>query len=641
MIVFLAWGIVISVITELVHRRLARTRQLKSQAEAALAEANSKLMLERDILQAVMNGAGNSHLAYLDREFNFVCVNETYARTCGYSPKAMIGKNHFDLYPHVENETIFARVRDTGEAVQYLDKPFEFSDKPERGMTYWDWALTPVRGVAGNVTGLIFSLFETTLRKRTEEVLRESEERFRIAFEDSAVAMTMTTLDGRIQKVNQAFSKMLGYSESELTGQRFTELTHSDDLPENLVGVRRLLQGEIASFRMDKRYLTRDGRIVWGDMSTNCVMDPQGVPLYLLTNIQDITSRKGAEVKLQEMNELLEKRVIERTEELREKDLLLVQQNRLAAMGEMINNIAHQWRQPLNALGLNVQQLRLFHESGQLRKDLLYGAIDNAMMLVRHMSGTIDDFRDFFKPDSERVEFSVKDVVAGAIKLVDASFRSNEIAIVVNCPDNPVVFGYPNQYAQVILNLLGNARDAFDTCRRSNARIVFNLGRRGNRSVLTVTDNAGGIPDAIIDRVFEPHFSTKGQRGQESVCSWQKTSSRETCMAASAWSTLERAQNSESRSEMKTSTGPEPDLRKNPCGHCRLERVYGEGKGECRSFSEGRLHPDRSPVPLDDFLAQSQTNAGPRILLPGVKPLKNLKNFVKMVRIDADAVITY
>lgn len=132
------------------------------------------LKREAGLLQAVMDGAKNSHLVYLDRDFNFVRVNETYAASCGYKPDEMTGKNHFALYPHPENEAIFTRVRDTGESYLVKDKPFKFPDQSERGLTYWDWTLSPVKDLSGQVTGLIFSLFETTERKRAEEELRDS-----------------------------------------------------------------------------------------------------------------------------------------------------------------------------------------------------------------------------------------------------------------------------------------------------------------------------------------------------------------------------------------------------------------------------------------------------------------------------------
>ncbi|MBT0664046.1 PocR ligand-binding domain-containing protein [Geobacter pelophilus] len=149
----------------------------KFRTEETLAAAKETLEIERDILQAIMNGAKNSHLIYLDRNFNFVHVNETYARTCGYRPEEMIGRNHFCLYPNAENEAIFACVRDSGEPVAFRDKPFEFPDQPERGVTYWDWTLTPIKDLSGQVAGLVFSLYETTELKRAgEEIRRRSEE---------------------------------------------------------------------------------------------------------------------------------------------------------------------------------------------------------------------------------------------------------------------------------------------------------------------------------------------------------------------------------------------------------------------------------------------------------------------------------
>jgi PAS domain S-box-containing protein len=170
-IIFAFMGTMLSITAEFYLRMKTKTA------------ASRSLELERDILQSVMNGARNSHLVYLDREFNFVRVNETYAQSCGYRPDQMIGKNHFALYPNTENEAIFASVRDTGEQVVYHDKPFEFPDQPERGVTYWDWTLTPVKDTDGQVTGLVFSLFETTERKRVEMNLRKSEERLHHAHE--------------------------------------------------------------------------------------------------------------------------------------------------------------------------------------------------------------------------------------------------------------------------------------------------------------------------------------------------------------------------------------------------------------------------------------------------------------------------
>jgi len=194
-------------------------------AELAVEQARNSLEEERNVLQAVMSGARNSHLVYLDRDFNFVRVNETYARTCGYTPEQMVGKNHFALYPNAENEAIFARVRDTGEPAEFHDKPFVFPDQPERGVTYWDWTLSPVKDAVGKVIGLVFSLFETTARKQVEEGLRESAEREKVAqavaaerqrfydvLETLPAMVCLLTPDYHVAFANRSFRERFGES---------------------------------------------------------------------------------------------------------------------------------------------------------------------------------------------------------------------------------------------------------------------------------------------------------------------------------------------------------------------------------------------------------------------------------------------
>jgi two-component system NtrC family sensor kinase len=140
----------------------ASTKEIKYQDIQTLQKENS-------ILEEILNETENMHLVYLDRDFNFVRVNEAYAKTCGYKPEEMIGKNHFALYPGEEIEAIFKRVRDTGVSASFHDKPFVFPNQPERGVTYWDWTLKPIKNEAGEVEGLVFSLVETTERKKAEE----------------------------------------------------------------------------------------------------------------------------------------------------------------------------------------------------------------------------------------------------------------------------------------------------------------------------------------------------------------------------------------------------------------------------------------------------------------------------------------
>jgi PAS domain S-box-containing protein len=228
---------------------------------------------------------------------------------------------------------------------------------------------------------------------------------------------------------------------------------------------------------------------------------------FALENIEKESRRRETERAL--LKETAEKlRVIE---ELREKDRLFLQQSRLAAMGEMIGNIAHQWRQPLNGVALHVQLLREIHDNGSLSREVLHGNVERIMTLVRHMSQTIDDFRNFFSPGKEKTEFNVHEVASRTFSLIGDSFRNNRIAIDVDRRDDPVLYGYPNEYSQALLNILINARDALTERSIPDPRIRLTILSEGGKGVVLVSDNAGGIPEAILDRIFEPYFTTKGQ----------------------------------------------------------------------------------------------------------------------------------
>jgi C4-dicarboxylate-specific signal transduction histidine kinase len=200
---------------------------------------------------------------------------------------------------------------------------------------------------------------------------------------------------------------------------------------------------------------------------------------------------------------------IQAVEELREKERMMIQQSRMAAMGEMLGNIAHQWRQPLNILGLAIQDLGLSYECGTLTKELLDARIDKAMNVVLHLSQTIDDFSSLTAPEKEKSLFRVDQLVAKTISLVEESFKNQRIAIDISMSDHPEINGYPHEYAQVLLNILMNARDAFLEREVDDARITVCSWEEDGRAVVTVTDNAGGIEEGILGRIFDAYFTTK------------------------------------------------------------------------------------------------------------------------------------
>jgi signal transduction histidine kinase len=200
---------------------------------------------------------------------------------------------------------------------------------------------------------------------------------------------------------------------------------------------------------------------------------------------------------------------LQAVESLREKEQIFMQQSRQAAMGEMIGNIAHQWRQPLNTLGLMVQELPLVYDVGELSREFLQENVNKTMEIIRHMSQTIDDFRNFFKPDKEKVDFDVLAIVKKTISLVKGSFNERCIRLQVKDGDTTIVHGYPNEFSQVLLNILDNARDAFSEQAKA-PQVTIDIRKEGDKAIIAITDNAGGIAEDDLARIFEPYFTTKG-----------------------------------------------------------------------------------------------------------------------------------
>ena len=212
---------------------------------------------------------------------------------------------------------------------------------------------------------------------------------------------------------------------------------------------------------------------------------------------------------LNQLTQTLEQRVAEEIVKGREKDHLLIQQAKLASMGEMIGNIAHQWRQPLNNIGLLIQDLKNAHEFGDLDKEYLNVNVDKTMAIIQSMSATIDDFRYFFAPQKEPQKFSLAESVIKAISFVKASFKSNGIDIELDIKDDITIEGFPNEYSQVLLNLLNNAKDVLIERDVKQPKVAIRLFREDDKALLTIRDNGGGIPEDIMDKIFEPYFSTK------------------------------------------------------------------------------------------------------------------------------------
>lgn len=231
------------------------------------------------------------------------------------------------------------------------------------------------------------------------------------------------------------------------------------------------------------------------------------VPRRALQQALDELAQEQEQLRL--LNETLEQRVTEEVNKNREKDHLLIQQSRLAAMGEMVGSIAHQWRQPLNTVNLILQNIRDDYRYGELSDESLSRSVELGNRVIQDMSRTIDDFRNFFRPNKEKKPFQIRRSVDNVHALVDAAFQRRGIEVEIEGDEELEVLGYENEYAQVLLNVLNNAKEAIAARGVANGRISIRLARIGGEARVTVGDNGGGIEAEAMERIFDPYFSTK------------------------------------------------------------------------------------------------------------------------------------
>lgn len=331
--------------------------------------------------------------------------------------------------------------------------------------------------------------------KQPNYVLQNCEECFHNIICRSADGIIIVGHDGIVRYVNPAIETILCRSAAELLGKPVSFTIGSDE------------KQEITIPQSNQETCVVEMRVVETEW--------EGEPVHLAL-LRDVTDRKRVEeqlrqktAQLEELNRTLVEKVREEVDKNREKDHLLILQSRQAAMGEMIGNIAHQWRQPLTAISLLIQDLGECYVYGDFTKEYLDTTIRNALNVIRHMSHTIDDFRNFFKQEKEKKAFSVGEVVTRSLSFIESSLRFNNIAVEIDIDDDLLAFGFPNEFSQVLINIIGNAKETFRERATSEPLIRIQGCREEKRAVVTITDNAGGISEQIIDKIFEPYFTTR------------------------------------------------------------------------------------------------------------------------------------
>lgn len=453
-------------------------RESREQLERRVEERTAQLAEQSRKLEAFFRHS-LTPMAFLDREFNFIRVNEAYALACDRDASSFAGRNHFAEYPSDDLKERFEEVVRTGAPYSVFERPFVFPDRPEWGTTYWDLFVNPTRNADGKVDFLVLSLNDVTGRVRDQAQLL----RLAAAVESVAEAIVLTGPRGTVEYVNPAFTTITGYSRDEIVGRDLHVLDsgrHDDEF-----------------YRAMREASDRDG--VWNGQLINKRKD--GSLYFEECTISPVRESSGTVT-----NYVAVKRDV--TEKLRLESIA----ESISAMdniGFVFSGVRHEIGNPINSLNMILGILRAKFDtlSSSAVKEYLVRMTEQVSR-VMYILQSLKSFNLF--ETQEREEVPVLPFMEKFLPLVREDFAKRGISIDISVsPDAKRFYADPRALQQVLLNIMTNAADALDG--RTAPRVAVQVDREGERVVFRVRDNGIGIPEDRLKDIFKPFYTTRKQ----------------------------------------------------------------------------------------------------------------------------------
>jgi PAS domain S-box-containing protein len=471
----------------------------RKRAVEALRESEQFL---QDTFEGIQDG-----ISVLDGDLNIMRVNAWMKRTyASHAPLA--GKKCYAVYQQRETPCPWCPslpAMETGESHSEI-VPYPSKENP----TGWiDLSAYPLKDITGHVIGVIEHVKDITERKRAEEALRESEEKYRLLVENSRETIFVAQ-DGMLKFFNSQTMGITGYSREELASKPFVELIHPDD--REMVVERHLkrLKGESLPHVYPFRIIERSGNIKWVEINA-ALITWEGKPATL-NFLSDITERKRAEEALKEYSERLEEMVEERTKELRDAQEELVRKGKLAILGQLAGGVGHELRNPLGVISNAVYFLQMTLPDADETTATAKEYLEIISEEVRNSSKIISDLLDFSCTRMpEREEIAVSELVAEVLEKRPPP-EGVEVTTRI-APDLPPVYVDPRQMGLVLVNLVVNAYQAMKeggalTIKTSE---VSEKLPKSKWIALSVSDTGCGISQEHMKKLFEPLFTTKAR----------------------------------------------------------------------------------------------------------------------------------
>lgn len=457
----------------------------------SIRKSNKQLKKDQTRLEYLLELSPIAVRIARDRGKSVIFANNAYSKLLHMNKKQTISKNPRDYYTHKEFYDGIVKKLDNDEII--YNELVELDIDGDKV-----WALASYMNIDFDGEKAVIGWFyDVTTEKNNEAILHQALELQTTIFDNSGYLMIRTDTNGMIKQINKEAEKLLGYAAEELIDKHTPAIFHLED--ETLkraqefstelnckvevgfeVFIIKSKQGLINEHEWT--YVTKDGRHIPVMLAVTPLKNKDNNIYGYLGIAKDVTQSK-----------------------------LIESQSKLASMGEMIGNIAHQWRQPLSAISTIASGVHVKSEFGQLNEEELLEDMDHITEQSQYLSKTIDDFRDFIKNTNIKEDIRAHDVIKKALSITSSSIKDYNISLQLELEDDILLQGYGNQLIQAIINILNNAKDAIsENIQNDDERFIFiATKKKNNQFILTIKDNGGGIPENIIQNIFEPYFTTK------------------------------------------------------------------------------------------------------------------------------------
>ena len=435
----------------------------------------------------------------------------------GFKAHEVIGKTPFDFMTEEEGQRvgqIFIDLATKKENIINLENTHIHKNGYE---IIVETSAVPVIGNNGDLLGYQGLDRDITKRKSLERDIQKQNYALEILFEKSSDGVSILHNNCFIRH-NEQIVSILGYQSqnkllhvhpSKLSPEFQPDGQSSFKKAEKMINLAMKNKGHTFEWM----HTRANGENFWAEI----VLTPMSLVdidiIYVVW--RDISKSKAMAEKLQNYTDDLNKQIKEEVEKNRKKDQQILNQSRLAQMGEMISMIAHQWRQPLAAISsttINLQMKLLLDtfdlSTKEESKEYLKEQLSKIEDYVQNLTTTIDDFRDFYKPNKESIVTTFENVVKKALNIIKSSLDSHDIKLTFEYKSKNKLKLYENEMVQVILNILKNTQDNFIEKKIINPEIKITI----TKNSITICDNGGGVPDDIIENIFDPYFSTKDEK---------------------------------------------------------------------------------------------------------------------------------